>query len=117
METIFSFLRFATAAFCMLILVFLVLLALPKSRLRAVFLITTGWILKVTAVLCFLYVVSPLDLVPDFVPGIGLLDDILVGAFGVLSGIGGIGSSAAGRRETHWLKENEYRLEEDGEAF
>ena len=36
-----------------------------------------GW-LKVGAALIVLYVVSPIDLIPDFIPGIGWLDDAVL---------------------------------------
>jgi len=34
--------------------------------------------------LSILYIVSPIDLIPDFIPGIGWIDDIIVGVVGVL---------------------------------
>ena len=34
--------------------------------------------LKLGAALIVLYVLSPIDLVPDFLPGIGLVDDIVL---------------------------------------
>jgi len=36
-----------------------------------------GW-LKVGAALIVLYVVSPIDLIPDFIPGIGWIDDAVL---------------------------------------
>jgi uncharacterized membrane protein YkvA (DUF1232 family) len=36
-----------------------------------------GW-LKLGAALIVLYVLSPIDLIPDFIPGIGLLDDVVL---------------------------------------
>ena len=36
-----------------------------------------GW-LKLGAALIVLYVLSPVDLIPDFLPGIGLVDDIVL---------------------------------------
>ena len=38
---------------------------------------------KALLVLALLYVISPLDIVPDFIPGIGEMDDIVV----VLAGL------------------------------
>jgi uncharacterized membrane protein YkvA (DUF1232 family) len=36
-----------------------------------------GW-LKLGAALIVLYVVSPIDLIPDFIPGLGVVDDIVL---------------------------------------
>ncbi|MBK6008023.1 DUF1232 domain-containing protein [Ramlibacter ginsenosidimutans] len=36
-----------------------------------------GW-LKLGTGLIVLYVLSPIDLIPDFIPGIGLLDDMVL---------------------------------------
>ena len=34
--------------------------------------------------LAILYIASPIDFIPDFIPGIGWIDDIIVGLIGVL---------------------------------
>ena len=36
-----------------------------------------GW-LKLGVALIVLYVVSPIDLIPDFIPGFGMLDDVVL---------------------------------------
>jgi uncharacterized membrane protein YkvA (DUF1232 family) len=36
-----------------------------------------GW-LKLGAALIVLYVVSPIDLIPDFIPGLGMMDDVVL---------------------------------------
>ena len=36
-----------------------------------------GW-LKLGTALIVLYVLSPIDLIPDFIPGFGLLDDVVL---------------------------------------
>ncbi len=41
------------------------------------------WFTIATAVLALLYVLNPFDLIPDFIPGIGYIDDVSVMAIGV----------------------------------
>lgn len=44
----------------------------------------TPWYAKVFAALIVGYVFSPIDSIPDFIPGVGLLDEMLVVPIGVL---------------------------------
>lgn len=41
------------------------------------------WFTIATIVLALLYVLNPLDIIPDFIPGIGFIDDLSVLAIGV----------------------------------
>jgi uncharacterized membrane protein YkvA (DUF1232 family) len=41
------------------------------------------WFVIATIVMALLYVLNPMDLVPDFIPGIGYLDDLAVLSIGV----------------------------------
>ncbi len=41
-----------------------------------------GWLKLGVAGLC-LYLISPIDLVPDFIPFLGAVDDVLIVTFGV----------------------------------
>lgn len=41
------------------------------------------WFTIATAVLALLYVLNPFDIVPDFIPGIGYVDDVSVLAIGM----------------------------------
>jgi len=55
------------------------------------------WYAKAAAGAVAAYALSPVDLIPDFIPVIGYLDDLLIVplgimlAFGVLSGVLGVG--------------------------
>jgi len=94
------------------ILVVIVFLSLPKSRLRALTLTIVGWLLKAASLLCLVYIVSPIDLIPDAIPVLGISDDAFALIVGALSGIGGLTSASAGRREERELNVSEYRVHE-----
>jgi len=44
----------------------------------------TPWYAKLTAMLVIAYVLSPIDLIPDFIPVIGWLDDLILVPLGLL---------------------------------
>lgn len=79
MESFVSLLKTAMICGTILFIATLVLLALPKSRLRSIGLEMTKWVM---ATALSLLVVSPIDLMPDVVPVIGWADDVgyVVGA-------------------------------------
>lgn len=73
MAEFFSFLKFLIGCSSLLFLTFLVLLALPQSRLRTVGL----EVAKYAVAACMVLLVPvPVDILPDAIPGIGWLDDI-----------------------------------------
>ncbi|HAP44660.1 MAG: hypothetical protein A2087_13275 [Spirochaetes bacterium GWD1_61_31] len=39
---------------------------------------SVGWLLKIIIIVCLAYALSPIDLIPDFIPIIGYLDDLLI---------------------------------------
>jgi uncharacterized membrane protein YkvA (DUF1232 family) len=43
----------------------------------------TPWLAKLVAVLVLAYAVSPIDLIPDFIPVLGLLDDVILLPLGI----------------------------------
>jgi uncharacterized membrane protein YkvA (DUF1232 family) len=43
----------------------------------------TPWYAKVTGTLTLLYALSPIDLIPDFIPVLGALDDIVIVPLGI----------------------------------
>ena len=82
MSDLFSTLRLLIQAGVLLFVVFLVLLALPQSRLREIVMPFVGW---GVAALSAAYIVLPIDIVPEAVLGpFGLIDDLL--ALGVAIG-------------------------------
>lgn len=44
----------------------------------------TPWFAKVLAVVVAAYAVSPIDLIPDFIPVLGYVDDIIIVPLGIL---------------------------------
>jgi len=88
MSEFFSFLRMVVGCGTLLLLAMLILTALPQSKLRTVGLELTKYAL---AAGLFLLVPSPVDVVPDVVPGIGWLDDIGYLAAAIASVRSGLG--------------------------
>lgn len=37
-----------------------------------------GWLPRIVAMLAIAYALSPLDLIPDFIPVLGLIDDLII---------------------------------------
>ena len=44
----------------------------------------TPWLVKILAILIAAYALSPIDLIPDFIPVIGYLDDLIIVPLGLL---------------------------------
>ena len=68
------------------IVLVLILLAIPGSRLRKVFSV----IYFLVAALLGVYVVSPIDLIPDIIPLLGLSDDAVASVIAVANAVAGI---------------------------
>lgn len=84
MDQILNFLKFMAILIAVLIVFFLVLLALPKSRLRQAILKIYSIVSLITAILSVIYIISPIDIIPDFIPVVGQSDD-LVAVIGALA--------------------------------
>jgi uncharacterized membrane protein YkvA (DUF1232 family) len=67
-----------------LMLALMILLSMPKSMMRSVLMEVLGW---VGAVLAGIYVVSPIDAIPDFIPVVGWFDDGGALIAGIASGV------------------------------
>ena len=84
MDGFIGLLKVVAIGFFALAALFIVLLALPASRLRSFVLEFLGW---GTAGVSAASVVSPIDFVPDLIPVLGWMDDVgalCVGAASVI---------------------------------
>ena len=84
MDAFFDFLKYFFIGLFALIALFLILMALPKSKLRSLILEVMGWGTTAASVAS---VVSPIDMLPDFIPVLGQLDDVGMIVFGLCSAI------------------------------
>jgi uncharacterized membrane protein YkvA (DUF1232 family) len=84
MTEIFSTIRLMAILGGGLLLALLVLLSLPQSKLKEIVLPFVGWAI---AALSVAYIVSPLDVLPDFIPVVGWADDLAALAVGIASAL------------------------------
>ncbi len=76
MDTLNELLRVSCFGCLGLLALFLILLALPQSRLRYYVLRILAVVFFTVAALFALYIISPADLVPDVIPVLGQIDDV-----------------------------------------
>ena len=84
MDGFFSTIRFFFGCGTLLVLAMVLVAHLPKSPLRASLIQVCGW---ATTALCGAYVVSPIDVVPDFLFPFGFIDDIGVLFIGIKAAV------------------------------
>jgi uncharacterized membrane protein YkvA (DUF1232 family) len=60
----------------------MVLVSLPNSPIKDLLVQVVGWLI---AILCAIYAISPIDIVPDILFPIGIVDDIGIAIAGVSS--------------------------------
>ena len=100
MESFWDFAKLALIVGAVLTLIVLILLALPGSRLRKAFSTLFFAIAGVLGV----YVVSPMDFIPDIIPLLGQLDDGLATLLAIVNGIAGILLYLKGRASSSQLR-------------
>lgn len=98
MEQFFSFMKIVVITGGILIGLFMILLSLPKSKLRGVFLQIFGSIFCTIAGLSVLYIINPIDILPDILPLIGQIDDATAAISAIFNGVAGIIAITQGRK-------------------
>jgi uncharacterized membrane protein YkvA (DUF1232 family) len=86
MDNFWEFARLLVIVGAVLLGLVLILLALPGSRIRKVL----STVFFAIAGLLGVYIVSPLDLIPDLIPVLGQVDDVLASILAVISAISGL---------------------------
>lgn len=86
MESFWEYAKIALIVGAALTAIVLILLIMPGSRLRKAF----SALFFAIAGLLGIYVVSPLDFIPDIIPLLGQSDDALATILAIINGIAGI---------------------------
>jgi uncharacterized membrane protein YkvA (DUF1232 family) len=86
MESFWEYAKIALIISGVLTLIVVILLILPGSRLRKLF----STLFFAIAGLLGIYVVSPMDFIPDIIPLLGQSDDALATVLAIINGIAGI---------------------------
>jgi uncharacterized membrane protein YkvA (DUF1232 family) len=76
----------------------MVLLSLKESRLRGIVLKTFAWFLYSVTGLLALYIISPVDLIPDVIPVLGQMDDGVAAVSAILTGLSGLIAMTQGNK-------------------
>jgi uncharacterized membrane protein YkvA (DUF1232 family) len=79
-----EFLRLGLICGTLLLIAFLILLAMPASRLREIVLPFVGW---AVSALSIAFIAMPIDLIPDFIPVVGWADDLVALAIAIGSAV------------------------------
>ena len=86
MEGFWEFAKLLLIVGAVLFGLILVLLAIPGSRLRRVL----ATVFFAIAGILGVYIISPLDFIPDIIPVLGQIDDLLASVLAIVSAIGGL---------------------------
>ena len=106
MQYVAEMFKYACLGTIGVVVMFLVLLALPKSRLSALLLRMYGWLMSAATVGLVLYILSPLDVLPDLIPLLGQVDDVASVVVALFTGVTAFFSLWEGQRIQESLPED-----------
>ena len=89
MESFWDFIKILVICITMLLVIFLVLLALPNSKLRQSILKIYSIVSLIATILSAVYIISPIDVIPDFIPVAGQGDDVVAAISALATAITG----------------------------
>jgi len=98
MDNILEFVRVAAIVSGIIIFLLIILLSLPNSPLRKLLLKLVGGVLYAITLVSAIYIINPIDALPDVIPLIGQVDDAAALITGVLNLAGGTIMFLQGRK-------------------
>lgn len=104
MDIFLDFLKIIAIIIGAIIVIFLILLSLPNSKLRQSILKIYSIVSYIVAIVSAIYVISPIDAIPDFIPVAGQSDDLVAVISTLATAISGYVSWKKSKKEIKVIK-------------
>ena len=89
MDAFWDFLKVIVICITALLAIFFILLALPNSKLRQSIFKTYSIASLIATIISVVYIVNPVDIVPDVIPVAGQSDDLIAAISAIATAISG----------------------------